>query len=65
MSDLYVIQEIRERLIRIEAKIENSQEKHLELEKRVSKLEDNNTWLVRVIVGQIIVAIMAFFIIKK
>ncbi|GAA0116959.1 hemolysin XhlA family protein [Clostridium senegalense] len=65
MSELDVIQEIRERLIRIESKIENSKEKHVELEKRVCKIEDNNTWLIRAVIGQIIAAIMAFFIIKK
>lgn len=65
MNDIELIQEVRERLIRIEGKIENANDKHTTLEKRVEKLEGNNTWLVRAIVGQIVAAIMAFFMIKK
>ncbi|MEG0774820.1 hemolysin XhlA [Clostridium sp.] len=65
MSEIEVIQEIRERLIRIESKIENTTEKYLTLEKRVTKIEDNNTWISRAIVGQVIAAIMAFFLLKK
>ena len=65
MADIDLIQDIRERLIRIEGKIENSQEKHKELERRVTKLEDNSTWIIRAIIGQIVVAILAFFIFKK
>ncbi|ENJ9653859.1 hemolysin XhlA [Clostridium botulinum] len=62
MNELELIQEVRERLIRIEGKIENANEKHIILEKRVSKLEENNTWLTRAIIGQIIGIIIAFFI---
>lgn len=65
MNDLEIVQDIRDRLIRIEEKVTNGTERHQALEKRVSKLEENNTWLVRAIVGQIVAAIMAFFIIKK
>lgn len=65
MNDLEIVQDIRDRLIRIEEKVTNGTERHQALEKRVSKLEENNTWLVRAIVGQIVAAIMAFFMIKK
>ncbi|EPY2274699.1 hemolysin XhlA family protein [Clostridium sp. FAM 1755] len=62
MNELELIQEVRERLIRIEGKIENANDKHETLEKRVNKLEENNTWLTRAIIGQIIGIIVAFFI---
>ncbi|EJO5346374.1 hemolysin XhlA family protein [Clostridium sporogenes] len=62
MNELELIQEVRERLIRIEGKIENANDKHKTLEKRVNKLEENNTWLTRAIIGQIIGIIVAFFI---
>lgn len=60
-----LIQEVRETLIRIEGKLENMGDKHDNLEKRVVKLEENNTWLYRLIIGQIILAILAFFVFKK
>lgn len=65
MNDLEIVQDIRERLIRIEEKVTNSTERHKELEKRVEKLENNNTWLVRAIIGQMVAAIVAFFITTK
>lgn len=65
MNDLEIVQDIRDRLIRIEEKVTNGTERHQALEKRVEKLEGNNTWLVRAIIGQIVGAITAFFIIKK
>ncbi|MFX0547903.1 hemolysin XhlA family protein [Hathewaya histolytica] len=65
MNDIEIIQDIRDRLIRIEEKVTNGTERHQALEKRVEKLESNNTWLVRAIVGQIVAAIMAFFITKN
>jgi hypothetical protein len=65
MDDRELIQDIRERLVRIEGKIENNNEKHITLEKRVTKLEDNNTWLVRVVIGQMVAAVIGFFILKK
>jgi hypothetical protein len=65
MDDREIIQDVRERLIRIEGKIENTYEKHNTLEKRVTKLEENNTWLTRAIIGQCIAAIIAFFLMKK
>lgn len=60
-----LIQEVRETLIRIEGKLENMSDKHDNLEKRVVKLEENNTWLYRLVIGQVIVAILAFFTFKK
>ena len=65
MNDLEIVQDIRERLIRIEEKVTNSTERHRELEKRVEKLEGNNTWLIRAIIGQMVAAIVAFFITTK
>ncbi|AWZ48466.1 hypothetical protein C3495_06385 [Clostridiaceae bacterium 14S0207] len=65
MNDLEIVQDIRERLIRIEEKVTNSAERHRELEKRVEKLENNNTWLIRAIIGQMVAAIVAFFITTK
>lgn len=65
MNDLEIVQDIRERLIRIEEKVTSSKEKHEALEKRVEKLEGNNTWLIRAIIGQMVAAIVAFFITTK
>jgi flagellar capping protein FliD len=65
MDDRELIQDVRERLIRIEGKIENTYEKYSTLEKRVTKLEENNTWLMRAIIGQMVAAVIAFIIIKK
>lgn len=62
MNEIELIREVRERLIRIEGKLENATDKHNTLEKRVSKLEETNTWLTRAIIGQMIGAIVAFFI---
>lgn len=59
-----LIQEVRESLIRIEGKLENMGDKHINLEKRVSKLEENNAWLWRTVGGAIIAAVMGF-IFKK
>lgn len=60
-----LIQEVRETLIRIEGKLENMGDKHDNLEKRVVKLEENSTWVYRLIIGQVILAILAFFVFKK
>lgn len=65
MDDRELIQDVRERLIRIEGKIETTYERHASLEKRITKLEEANTWFVRVIIGQMIVALIAYFIITK
>ncbi|MCM0648621.1 hemolysin XhlA family protein [Clostridium swellfunianum] len=65
MDDRELMQDVRDRLIRIEGKIETTYEKYSILEKRVTKLEENNTWLSRAVIGQLIAAIIAFFIIKK
>jgi type IV secretory pathway component VirB8 len=65
MGELDLIREVRESVIRIEGKLDNMADKHNLLEKRVSKLEDNNTWLIRVVVAQIVGAVIAFFIINK
>lgn len=79
MADIEIIQELRERLIKIETileqKFSNSDqankilEKKIEdtnkaLEKRVEALEDNQKWLWRIVIGGIIGAVIAFFINK-
>ena len=60
-----LLQDVREGLIRMEGKLDNMAEKHINIEKRVTKVEDNITWLMRTIVGQIVIAVIAFFVIKK
>lgn len=49
--------EIKERLTKIEVLLS---EKVTSLEGRVAKLENNQAWLVRTIVGAVIVALLAF-----
>lgn len=60
-----IIQELRERLIKIETLLEQkfiiTDTKFLDLEKRVGKLEDNNIWLWRAIACSIIGCVVAFF----
>ena len=76
-----ILMEIRERLVRVEVKIDNHngirervdavEDKAIENEARgksnchrIDKLEENNTWLWRTIVGSIVtasVAALAFF----
>lgn len=67
------LQEVRERLIKIEVLLENmSQNNDLKLEtveekikvanNRISDLENSNTWLWRAIAGALISAVIAFLI---
>lgn len=67
------LQEVRERLIKIEVLLENISKNH-ELKNeiieekikvannRISDLENSNTWLWRAIVGALISAVIAFLI---
>ena len=79
MADIEIIQELRERLIKIETILEQKfssdeqkntiLEKKIEysnkvLEKRIDDLEDDRKWLWRTVLGAIIGTIIAF-IIKK
>lgn len=45
------IMEIRERLAKIETLLTSN---YAALEARVKKLEDNNTWLTRAVIGEVI-----------
>ena len=67
------LQEVRERLIKIEVLLENmSQNNDLKLEtveekikvanNRITDLENSNTWLWRAIAGALISAVIAFLI---
>lgn len=67
------LQEVRERLIKIEVLLENmSQNNDLKLEtieekikvanNRITDLENSNTWLWRTIAGALISAVIAFLI---
>ncbi|MGL4655191.1 MAG: hemolysin XhlA family protein [Sarcina sp.] len=67
------LQEIRERMIRIEVlleniansnelKLENIEEKLKVANKRISDLENSNTWLWRAIAGALISSVIAFLI---
>ena len=67
------LQEVRERLIKIEVLLENISKNH-ELKNeiieekikvannRISDLENSNTWLLRAIAGALISAVIAFLI---
>lgn len=57
--------EIKESIARIEGKIELVNERNLNLEKRVSKLEENNTWTYRLIIGQFLIALIGYFVLSK
>lgn len=67
------VQELREKLIRIEALLENMtntnelkldalEEKIKVANNRIADLENSNTWLWRAIAGALISAVVAFFI---
>ncbi|WP_186430871.1 hemolysin XhlA family protein [Clostridium sp. BSD9I1] len=62
MADLEIIQEIRERLIKIEATLENnfkmSDLRIKELENRIGKLESTYSWLWRTVAGSIILGVL-------
>ncbi|CAI3227145.1 putative phage protein [Clostridium neonatale] len=71
MDDKDTIQEIRERLVKIEMLLENiPQSINLQLENledklkvanhRIEDLEKNNTWLWRTIVGAVVAGAIAF-----
>lgn len=60
-----LMQDVREGLIRMEGKLDNMAEKHINIEKRVTKVEDNISWLVRTVVGQLVISIVAFVLIKR
>jgi len=82
MAEQDVLMDIRERLVRVETKLDNHngirerldlvEDKAIENESRsksnchrIDKLEENNTWLWRVIVGAIIsAAVTAIAVIK-
>jgi hypothetical protein len=49
-----VLNDIRERLVRVETKIDDS------LKSRLDKIEDNQTWLWRTVIGGFIAGVMAF-----
>ena len=49
-----VLIDIRERLVRVETKIDDG------LKARLTKLEDNQTWLWRTTIGVIIAGVIAF-----
>ena len=49
-----VLNDIRERLVRVETKIDDN------LKGRLEKIEDNQIWLWRTVVGGFIVAVITF-----
>lgn len=82
MTEQGVLMDIRERLVRVETKLDNHngirerldtvEDKAIENESRsksnchrIDKLEENNTWLWRTIVGAIICAAVAAFVVFK
>jgi len=82
MDEQKVLMEIRERLVRVETKLDNHngirerldavEDRAIENEARgksnthrVNKLEENNTWLWRTVVGAIICAAVAALAIFK
>lgn len=51
-----MLTDIRERLVRVETKIDNG------LTERIVKVEDNQKWLWRTVVGGFITAVIAFIL---
>jgi hypothetical protein len=51
-----VLNDIRERLVRVETKIDDN------LKGRLEKIEDNQVWLWRTVIGGFIGAVIAFII---
>jgi hypothetical protein len=49
-----ILTDIRERLVRVETKIDDS------LKSRLDKLEDNQTWLWRSVIGGFLAGVIAF-----
>ncbi|MCM8710552.1 hemolysin XhlA family protein [Clostridium sp. SYSU_GA19001] len=66
MADELIIQDLRDRLIKIETLLEQkfviTDIKTKELEERIKKLEENQTWLWRAVVGAVITGAIAFLI---
>ena len=52
------VQDIKERLVRIETLLEVNNK---DLFNRIKKLEDNQSWLVKAVVGAIIAGIIALY----
>lgn len=48
-----ILNDIRERLVRVETKIDDN------LRERLDKIEDNQTWLWRVVVSSFVIAAMS------
>lgn len=69
MTDAEVLQEIRERIVRIETKLDNYNDLRATAEKayalstqnttNIKRIEDNLTWLWRTVVGSIITGTIA------
>jgi hypothetical protein len=49
-----ILNDIRERLVRVETKIDDS------LKSRLDKIEDNQSWLWRTVIGGFIAGVIAF-----
>lgn len=76
MTDVEVLQEIRERIVRIETKLDNYNDLREKAEKAhalsiqnttsIKRIEDNQTWLWRTVIGGLITgAIAAIFAFLK
>lgn len=62
-------QDDQERLVRIEEGVKRIEqlfkERHDGLNRRVGKLESNQTWLIRLIIGLVVMALLGYFIFDK
>lgn len=55
---------VRDSVIRMEGKLDLMNSRTDGLEKRICKLEDSNTWLYRLIIGQVVVGVLGLVILN-
>lgn len=55
---------VRDSVIRMEGKLDLMNNRTDGLEKRICKLEDSNTWLYRLIIGQVVLAVMGLIFVN-
>lgn len=58
MNDIEIIQEVRERLIKIETMVELQLK---DFDSRIRRIEDNQSWLWKSVLGSVIASVLAFY----
>lgn len=65
-EDIIIIKETLKNMVEMNnLKLITFEEKLKVANNRIKDLEDNQKWLTRAIIGQVIAAVMAFFILKR